>query len=58
LPGVQDLKRTARVFKEQEEAERDHALETYWSAGTPVRAASARPGRVPSRGVNPEARLP
>ena len=27
---VQDLQRSARVFKEQEEAERHHALETYW----------------------------
>ena len=27
---VQELQRSARVFKEQEEAERHHALETYW----------------------------
>ena len=27
---VQELQRSARVFKEQQEAEHQHALETYW----------------------------
>ena len=27
---VQELQRSARVFKEQQEAERHHALKTYW----------------------------
>jgi hypothetical protein len=31
LPGyLLELQRSPRVFKEQEEAQRHHALETYW----------------------------